>query len=318
MKRLIVPQDASGVRLDRFLAGSIPDWSRSRLQAVVKGGFVRVGGEVVRRPGHLVDGGQEIELELPELAPPTTPEGGVIQELPVLHQDEHLAFVEKPAGLLSHANDHSRRDTVVTLAEAALGPLAAAEDPRRRGLVHRLDRLTSGVMVIARTTEALEGLQAQFAAREVHKTYLALVHHRPRFESEWIEAPMQRDPRHPERMRIAPEGEEGREAATLMERRELFQGHALVAARPRTGRTHQVRVHLTHAGHPIVGDSVYRHRGALRTPLQADAPVPRRQCLHAERLELRHPVTGEDLVAESPLAADMARLLEWLRAELPA
>ena len=316
MKRLIVPQDASGVRLDRFLAGSIPDWSRSRLQAVVKGGFVCVGGEVVRRPGHLVAGGQEIELELPELAPPTTPEGGVIQELPVLHQDEHLAFVDKPAGLLSHANDHSRRDTVVTLAEAALGPLAAAEDPRRRGLVHRLDRLTSGVMVIARTTEALEGLQAQFAAREVHKTYLALVHHQPRFESEWIEAPMQRDPRHPGHMRIAPEGEEGREAATLWAPRAL-PGACPVAARPRTGRR-TVRVHLTHARHPIVGDSVYRHRGALRTPLQADAPVPRRQCLHAERLQLRHPVTGEDLVAESPLAADMARLLDWLRAELPA
>lgn len=312
----MVPQEASGERLDRFLAASIPDWSRSRLQAVIKGGFVRVGGEVARKPGLVLEAEQAIELELPELAPPTTPEGGVIQELPLLHQDEHLAFVDKPAGLLSHANDHSRRDTVVTLAEAALGPLAPADDPRRRGLVHRLDRLTSGVMVIARTPEALEGLQAQFAAREVRKTYLALVHHEPRFESEWIEARMQRDPRHPERMRVAPEDEEGREAATLMERLETFRGHALVAAHPRTGRTHQVRVHLTHAGHPIVGDGVYRHRGALRVPLPAEAPAPRRQCLHASRLELRHPVTGEALAFESPLAADIAGLLDWMRAHL--
>lgn len=315
--RLEVKPGAAGQRLDRWLAGEVPSWSRSRLQGLIKVGAVSLDGAVVERPGTVLEAGQVVEFELPELAPPTKPDGGVIRDLPLLHQDDHVALVDKPAGLLSHANDDSGRETVVTLAERLLGELAPAEDPRRRGLVHRLDRLTSGVMVIARTAQALEHLQQQFAERQVKKTYLALVHHEPRFVSEWIEVPMEKDPRARGRMRVADEGE-GREASTLMETLETYRGHALVAARPRTGRTHQVRVHLTHAGHPIVGDATYRHRGALRVPLPADAPVPHRQCLHASRLELTHPVTGESLVGESPLAEDIGGLRDWLREHFPA
>lgn len=309
---LPVTPDQVGARLDLFLTERVPQWSRSRLQALIKGGGVTLDQEVVLRPGTRLLADQVVHFELPELAPPTDPEGGAIVDLPILYSDEHIALVNKPAGLLSHANDRSQRETVVTMGEDALGPLAATEDPRRRGVVHRLDRMTSGVMVIARTPEAMEGMQARFAAREVQKTYLALVHHHPRFKSEMIDAPLERDPKHRQKMRVAEDGG-GRSASTLIETRELYRGHALVAAYPHTGRTHQVRVHLTHAGHPIVGDPQYTQRGAIADPIPTKAPLPRRQCLHAERLCFEHPITGEPIIGEAPLAEDFGVLLEWMR-----
>ncbi|HIG87635.1 MAG TPA: RluA family pseudouridine synthase [Planctomycetes bacterium] len=313
--RIPVTPDQIGARLDRFLTVRVPQWSRSRLQALIKSGAVRVDDEVVQRPGSRLLEAQVVQFDLPELAPPTDPEGGAIVDLPLLYSDEHIALVDKPAGLLSHANDRSQRETVVTMAEDVLGPLAPTEDPRRRGVVHRLDRMTSGVMIIARTPQAMEGMQARFADREVQKTYYALVHHHPRFTSEMIDAPLETDPKHRQKMRVA-EGGMGRPASTLTETLELFRGHALVAAYPHTGRTHQVRVHLTHIGHPIVGDPQYTQRGAIRDPIPKEAPLPRRQCLHAAKISFEHPVTGEPMIGESPLASDFSNLLDWMRTHM--
>jgi 23S rRNA pseudouridine1911/1915/1917 synthase len=313
--RIPVTPDQVGARLDLFLTERVPQWSRSRLQALIKAGGVRLDEDVVQRPGTRLFADQVVHFELPELAPPTDPEGGAIVELPVLYSDEHIALVNKPAGLLSHANDRSQRETVVTMAEDVLGPLAPTEDPRRRGVVHRLDRMTSGVMIIARTPQAMEGMQARFADREVQKTYLALVHHHPRFKSEMVDAPIEVDPKHHQKRRVASEGM-GRPASTLTETLELFHGHALVAAYPHTGRTHQVRVHLTHIGHPIVGDPQYTQRGAISQPIPKDAPIPRRQCLHASKICFEHPVTGEAIIGEAPIADDFATLLDWMRVNM--
>lgn len=312
MQHRISREDA-GQRLDRLLVALVPGWSRSRLQDLIKSGAVTVDGASAPKPGVVLEVGQTVAFELPELAPASDPQGRSIKDLPILFADEHLAIVNKPAGLLSHANDNSGRETVVTLAEKVLGPLPPSQEPWRQGIVHRLDRLTSGLMVLARTSEAMAALQEAFAAREVEKTYLALVHHDPRFETEWIEAPLEKDPRRPGRMRVAPEGS-GRPAATLMVRREVFRGHALVAAHPKTGRTHQVRVHLFHAGHPIIGDEIYRQPGALSQPLPEEAPVPHRPCLHAAALSFCHPMSGEVLAFEQEIPADMQTLLDWLRA----
>ncbi len=310
-QRYTVPPRAAGERLDRFLA-AVAGLSRSRVQAAVKAGDVRVEGEVVQRTGHPVQAGHTVEL-----APAASRAGAesLDWEARVLLEDPYLVVLAKPAGVLCHAQGEVVAGTLAGRAEERWGPLPRLQGEDRPGIVHRLDRGTSGLMVLARTAEAMEALQAQFRERAVEKRYLALVHGVPRFQSGWVEDPIGRSPKHPDRFAVLPAGE-GREASTYWELRERFDGFALLECRPKTGRTHQLRVHLTHAGHGIVGDRVYRTRG-VPARLPPEAPAPQRQALHAAGLAFRHPVTGEALAFEEPLPADLEALLAWLREHRP-
>jgi 23S rRNA pseudouridine1911/1915/1917 synthase len=309
---LSVPAECAGSRLDRFLAERLPEFSRTRLQALIRARAVRIDGAVAERPSRELEGGERVDIALHE------PESESIStatdvELVIVHEDPHFVVVDKPAGLLSHPGSHTIGPSVSELARRRYGELPALQGEDRPGIVHRLDVGTSGLMVLGREPQAFENLLEQFRERRVEKTYYAIVHEAPRFDTGWIEAPIGRSPLRPDRMSVVPPGT-GREAATYYEVLERFRGFAWLACRPKTGRTHQIRVHLAHAGHPLVSDPLYRRAGPHSIRLAPDAPVPSRQALHAGRLVLAHPVTGERLTFESPLPPDLARLLDWLRA----
>jgi len=310
-----VPTAQHETRLDRVLAQHLAGHSRSRLQRLVRAGRVAVDGAAVLRPSTPVAAGAQVAVDLPPDEAATTAAGDQVLGLDVLFEDEHLAVIDKPAGLVAHPNERFPRGTVADLAAERWSGLPQAQGEDRPGIVHRLDRMTSGLMLIALSEPASEELKRAFFERRVEKTYSAIVHGAPRFDSEWIEAPIVRVPRR-ERLRVGEEGE-GRAASTFVECRERFHGFAHMSAHPKTGRTHQIRVHLEHLGHPIVGDRLYGPRGALAVPLPDDGPRLLRQALHAERLALAHPVTAEPLRFESPLPEDLVQLLGWLRGAQP-
>ncbi|MGE3174740.1 MAG: RluA family pseudouridine synthase [Planctomycetota bacterium] len=313
-----VPTSDTGLRLDQFLARLPEVGSRARARELIDAGKVRVGGAEVR-PALLLEAGQRVEFE----PPPRTGDrllGAVDDpppELRVLHADEWILAIDKPPGLLSHPPEGREfaGHSVAGAARQQFGalPLIGGED--RPGIVHRLDRDTSGVMLLARTEAAFQHLRAQWQARTVHKEYRCIAFGESRFDSDWIERAIATDPAHGDRMTVVQEG--GREAATYYEVVERFAGFTHFRCQPRTGRTHQIRVHMTSIGHSLVGDRVYRSRRAQHKDLPADAPHPQRQCLHALRLVLEHPGTGGPLELEAPLPDDMQELLRWLRSERP-
>ncbi len=311
-QQFTVPSEGAGARLDHALTGHLKGFSRSRFQSWIRAGQVRVNGDLASRPGLRLKPGDEVTFTPPADRVATTPTGRPIQTLDVIFEDEHLAVIHKPAGLLVHATDRVGGGTVADLAQERFGTLPEVQGENRPGIVHRLDRLTSGVMLLGRTVEALEALKGQFQRREVRKTYLALCHGEPRFDNEWVRVPIGVDQRHRDRRRAAVEGE-GREAQTLVQVCDRLEGFSLVAAHPKTGRTHQLRVHLAHLGHPILGDRTYRHPGALPVPIPAQAPDLQRQALHAARIEFMHPSTGKALTFGAPLPQDMRAMLTFLR-----
>ena len=317
-----LPPEMDGERLDRALARLLPGLSRTRLQEWIRDGGVRLDGTPVRRPAQPVEAGQVLELtSVPRSRERRgAPEG---LDLSVCHEDRWLAVVDKPAGMVVHPSSVVRGGTVAELAEARWGPLPRLQGDDRPGIVHRLDAETSGLMVIAREAEAGAELLRQFREREVEKRYLALVLGDPRFESDWIEAPLARAPRSPDRMSVVrppleddrtASADPGRPASTFYEVVERFGDAALLACRPVTGRTHQIRVHLESIGHPVVADRLYTGgRGAARAQLPAQAPLPKRHALHAARLSFTHPGTGQRVVFEAVLPPELERLLTWLR-----
>jgi 23S rRNA pseudouridine1911/1915/1917 synthase len=237
-----------------------------------------------------------VELDTTALAPPELEHQPL--DLPIAYEDEHLLVVDKPAGLVVHPGaGHSAGTLVQGLLDRGL----TGGDPERPGIVHRLDRDTSGLLVVARTEEAYEGLRALVQARKLEREYLALVRGRPRSRSGRIEAPIGRDRREPTRMSL--DTDTPRPAVTHFEVVELDRDHALLRVRLETGRTHQIRVHLAAIGLPVAGDPVY---GAPEEGL-------RRQFLHAARLAFPHPITGARVEAESPLPADLQAALERIR-----
>lgn len=341
-RRHTIPPEWDGMRLDRIMCDLIPDQSRSRLGTWIRSGEVQVDGEVVERTSHLVRTGNVVEF----LPPGDLRRSGGLLPIRVIHEDEHLALIDKPAGVVCHPSVAIVGGTVSEQAVALFGPLpdphadraneraaelaheaheahegdeeeaeVAASLSARPGIVHRLDSRTTGIMVVARTAAAGDSLVKQFADRRVKKTYLALVHGEPRFISDWITESLVRDPRQPDRMSVAREGE-GRDAETFYEVLERFDGFALVSAKPVTGRTHQIRVHFESIEHPIVGDTVYKGR-RRRQSLPKGAPKMDRQALHAWKLELEHPATGETLSGEAPVPEDMRVLVEWMRENRP-
>lgn len=306
----LIPRELDGERLDRALARLLDGPSRSASRRWVEQGRVTVEGQPQTRPSRPVRAGERVEL-LPPPAPPVITREEAAAGLPILFSDEHIAVVDKPAGLLSHRAGAGVEPSVSEFAVALLGPLPDGQGEGRPGIVHRLDRQTSGLLVLARTSEAQVDLMRQFREREVTKTYFALVHGEPRFTTEWLEQPIGRSKRHPDRMATC---SDGREASTYYETRELLAGFALLSCQPHTGRTHQIRVHLSSIGHPVLGDRVYRAGGAPPRPLPPEAPAPARQMLHAAELGFRHPQDGSPRSFTSPLPDDFEDLLEHLRA----
>ena len=307
-----VPPELDGSRIDQALVSHLQEWSRSRLQALIKDGRVRIEGAVSRKPGTLVGGGSLIEIELPVRDPrPSVAESR--KRLEVLWEDGELAVVLKPPGLLVHRGEGSSEVSLAELAVALFGELPALQGEDRPGIVHRLDRETSGVVVLGKTEKALRELMRQFREREVEKVYRALVIGEPRFDSDWIESPVGRAPRHPDRMTVLGLEEGGRTASTFYEVLERFRGFASLKVQPKTGRTHQIRVHLTSVELPVLGDRVYRLRRGSEAKLDEAIAAPRRQLLHAESLTFTHPTSGEVMRFETPLPADFGRVLEGLR-----
>jgi 23S rRNA pseudouridine1911/1915/1917 synthase len=304
--------------VDRFLARVQADLSRSRIQTLIQDGHVRVNGVVVR-PSHRVRAGDRVEVEPP--APPASvglePED---RPLAVVYEDEHVVVIDKPAGLVVHPGAGVRTGT---LAHALLHHAPGVRDvggEGRPGLVHRLDKDTSGLLVVAKTQRAHRVLVEAMKHREVRRTYLALVWGDPRQDSGAIEGAVGRDPRDRRRMAVVARG--GRPARTRWEVVERFGPAALLRVHLDTGRTHQIRVHLRHARLPVVGDPVYGGRGKnLLSQGEGERSLARallaclgRQALHACELGFRHPVTGEERSFASAPPEDFARALEALRA----
>lgn len=312
-QHLRLGDDVRGQRLDQVLVARMPGWSRTRVQELIREGRVRVAGAAVNKPGFLLESGGELLVELPPEQGSQLPPG---LEPRVLWEDEELVVLDKPAGLLSHSNANASEGGAAEWAELRYGPLPSLDEEQRAGLAHRLDRDTSGVLLVARTRPALEALKLAFQERRVAKTYLALVQGTTRFDSEWIENWIGRDERTRDRIRVLPEGQ-GRFASTYYETRERFRDFAFLAVFPKTGRMHQVRVHLASIGHPLLGDPIYKPQRKHRTPLPPEAPPLARHALHASVLELAHPRTGAPLRFESPLPADMQNVLDWLRVNRP-
>jgi 23S rRNA pseudouridine1911/1915/1917 synthase len=295
-RRLRVAPTAEGARLDRWLAGAVPELSRARIQELIAAGRVRVDG-AVRKPAHRLRGGEAVALEVPP-PPPETLEPEPIA-LAIVHEDEHILVVDKPAGLVVHPGAGHARGTLI---HGLYGRIAGGDDPERAGIVHRLDRDTSGLMVVARSADAHRRLQALVRRRALDRRYLALVCGRPRSRLGRIEAAIGRDRRDPTRHSL--DTDTPREAVTHFEVVELFEGHALLAVRLETGRTHQIRVHLEAIGLPVAGDPVYGRPGELGLE---------RQFLHAARLAFPHPMSGERIETESPLPDELAAALERAR-----
>jgi len=301
-----------GLRLDRCLSVLIPGISRTHVAELIRAGAVRLAGSAPTRPSQAVEAGQTVEVELRGRT--SSRPAGEARALRVIHEDAHLAILDKPPGMLAHPTGVARGGTISELALERYGVLPSLQGADRPGIVHRLDAGTSGLLVIARTEDAFAHLMQQFRSRNVVKAYLALVYGEPRFDSGWIETPIARSQANPERMEVVETGA-GREASTYYEVRERFRGFALLECRPKTGRTHQIRVHLRSIGHPLVGDPLYRRRGGPAVVLPPEAPQIGRQALHAARLELEHPASGERVTFEAELAGDFAALLAWIRAE---
>jgi 23S rRNA pseudouridine1911/1915/1917 synthase len=291
MSEIRVPPDAAGLRLDAFLAG--PLGSRARAQRLLEAGRVRVDGEDVPKR-HVLRGGESVSVDEPAPAAraPAAPPG----ELAIPFSDEHLLVVDKPAGLVVHpARGHSEGTLVQLLGAEAAG----GADPQRPGIVHRLDRDTSGLLVVARTEEAHRALRAALRARRVEREYLALAEGRPAARSGTIDAPVGRDRRR--RTRVSVDSDVPRAAVTHFEVERALPSSTLLRVRLETGRTHQIRAHLLAIGHPVAGDPEYGTAGLFGLE---------RQFLHAARLAFPHPATGEWTEIRSPLPADLHDALE--------
>ena len=330
MKRiaLIVDTEQAGQRLDRFLVDARPEISRGEAQQDIRDGRVSVSGDVTVQPSRRVREKDEIVWEVTDRAP-LTPHSIPLR---IVYEDDHIVAVDKPIGLVVHPGAGTKAPTLV---EGLLHgrTLPPSDDPVRPGIVHRLDKETSGVLVVAKTPGALTHLQRQFASRTVAKSYLAVVGGTLREEEGTIDAPVGRDPARPRRMSVQPRGRPARTDFLVLQR---LGESTLLLARPHTGRTHQLRVHFEYIGHPVLGDAIYgtsrpretdrssvRRPGAISASANGGRPTQRRRAqeaaplpdgtaasrlmLHAWRLTVRHPVTGELLELEAAVPPEFPR-----------
>jgi 23S rRNA pseudouridine1911/1915/1917 synthase len=300
-----------GLRLDRALAELMPEHSRSALARLIEEGRVSLDGRKAEKSSMRVAAGQRVEIEIP----PPAPSGIASQDLPltILFEDDDLVIIDKPAGVVVHpAAGHSDR-TLVNALLFHVRNLSGIGGEVRPGIVHRLDKDTSGVMVIAKNDAAHRKLAAEWGTDRVRKEYLAIVYGTPKQQRATIDAPIGRDPRNRKRMSVV---KSGRSAVTEYAIEQPLRHASLLRLRLRSGRTHQIRVHLKHLGHPIIGDPLYsgpQWRGIPDKRIQKAIAAFPRQALHAARLTIPHPRTGETMTFESPLPEDMRELLAALR-----
>ena len=287
----------SGERVDRFLAGMCTDLSRTRIKRLIVDGEVTVdGGDT--NAGYRLRVGQSVSIRVPDPVPSHI----LAQEIPisVVYEDEHLLLVDKPAGMAVHPGVGHPDSTLLNAILGLHSDIGSVGGQSRPGLVHRLDKDTSGLMLVAKNDESHEHLSAQFKDRSVKKGYLALVVGHPEPAEAIIDAPVGRDPHDRKKMAIV---DDGRSASTLYRTIQNFSGYSYIDVRPRTGRTHQIRVHFASIGHPVVGDVTYG---------QAD-PRLSRQFLHAAHLDFQHPATGERQVVDSLLPDELQTVLDECR-----
>jgi len=302
--RVIVPGPLDGERIDRVVA-MVTEVSRTEATRLVRDGAVLVDGEVTTRGADRITAGVEVAIALAPADSPVRPAAEADVEVPLVHVDDQVIVVDKPEGLVVHAGAGHPDGTLVNGLLALFPALAGVGDPARPGIVHRLDRGTSGLLVVACTEAAYASLVGQLADRSVERRYRALVWGHPDSPRGVVDAPIGRSPRTPTKMAVT---ERGKPARTRYEVEASFTEPApvsMLACRLETGRTHQIRVHLAAIGHPVVGDE--RYRGVRQS-----VPCPR-PFLHAEHLAFTHPSSGRRLAFDSPLPADLAEVLASLR-----
>ncbi|WP_313670517.1 RluA family pseudouridine synthase [Sandarakinorhabdus sp.] len=303
---ITLPATAAGQRLDKALAEAVPLYSRERLKNLVQGGRLTGPAGVIWDPATKMKGGEALTLDVPEARPSDT----VAQDIPlaIVHEDDHLLVVNKPAGLVVHPAAGNYDGTMVNaLLHHCAGRLSGIGGVARPGIVHRIDKDTSGLLVVAKTDKAHEGLAAQFARHDVDRRYTAVVGGVPVPPAGRIEGALARSTTNRQKMAIVKDGR-GKHAITHFRTVAAFDGAAQVECRLETGRTHQIRVHMASIGHALLGDAVYGRTPGKLAPLLKDLAFER-QALHAATLGFVHPVTQEKLCFESPLPADMVALI---------
>jgi 23S rRNA pseudouridine1911/1915/1917 synthase len=303
---ITLPATSAGQRLDKALAEAVPLYSRERLKNLVQGGRLSGPAGVIWDPATKMKGGEALTLDVPEARPSDT----VAQDIPltIVHEDDHLLVVDKPAGLVVHPAAGNYDGTMVNaLLHHCAGRLSGIGGVARPGIVHRIDKDTSGLLVVAKTDKAHEGLAAQFARHDVDRRYTAVVGGVPVPPAGRIEGALARSTANRQKMAIVKDGR-GKHAITHFRTVATFDGAAQVECRLETGRTHQIRVHMASIGHALLGDAVYGRTPGKLAPLLKDLAFER-QALHAATLGFVHPVTQEKLCFESPLPADMVALI---------
>ena len=299
----------AGWRLDRALAAAVPSLSRERLKVLTKAGAVTREGKALRDPATKVKGDERLTVAVPDPVPAHNEPQEI--PLPIVFEDEHLLVVDKPAGLVVHPAAGNRDGTLVNaLLHHCGGSLSGIGGVARPGIVHRIDKDTSGLLVVAKHDKAHEGLAMQFAAHSIDRRYLAIVSGVPRQAEGVVDAPLARSPQNRKKIAIVREGR-GKRAVTHWRRLEILKQAALVECSLETGRTHQVRVHMASIGHPLLGDPVYGRGKSVHRELLNQLDF-KRQALHAAHLGFIHPVTRGRLSFDSALPSDMQELFSAL------
>ncbi len=297
----------SGDRIDRYLADQLPDLSRSRIQKLIELGHVQVNRELCRSKKAEVEDGDLIQIELPEVQPLELKPEAI--PLDVLYEDDSLIIINKPAGMVVHPSAGHESGTLVNALLAHCKTLPGINGVQRPGIVHRLDKDTTGAIVAAKTEQAFHHLQEQFRTKTARRDYYAIVYGAPKQDSGTIDQPIGRHPVDRQKQAIVPEEKGGRRAITHWQVKERIGNYTLLHFELETGRTHQIRVHSAFIGHPVVGDPVYSSGRSIGVNLPG-------QALHAWRLQLIHPVTEEWLEAIAPIPAYFTTLLDVLRKRL--
>ena len=299
---LVATVTETGERLDKYLSHLLPEVSRSRIQALIKDGRATVDQQPITKPGYRLEPGQQVTLLIPALeSQPLEPEP---IPLDIVYYDDQIAVINKPPGMVVHPAAGHHHGTLSNALIARFEQLAQQGEQRRPGIVHRLDKDTSGLLVVALTEGALLQLKHQFQQRTVRKVYLALTQGVVSPPHGIIDAPIGRDPRNRKRMAVVPDG---REAITEYHTVETLGSHSLIRALPRTGRTHQIRVHLAFLGYPLARDPIY---GRKSTSLPLD-----RHFLHAYQLSFALPSSAEVRTFTAPIPPDLRTALNWLNSQ---